>query len=298
MRASTENRYDREARLCLRDGGEGGEFRSETLAQGRVLRRADVPAERLLDAVRGHDDRILDPSRRGILKADRRALVTAVELPGGTVCVKEFRRPGRRQRAGDALRGSHARRAWLGAHACRARGIRTPRALGILEGRGRCWFVSELVAAATLPEWVADHLPAGDEAARRRWHGLLDATADFVARLHAHRLRHHDLSAKNLLVREGDGGFELLLLDLSDVSLGRRPSRRLKIRNLSQLGAIPEPTSCDDALRFFRRYASEHPDVERGDATQRIWSALRERQQRWLDEQGGREWLAERRGAR
>lgn len=298
MARSEERHYDLEARRCLKGAGE---FRRERLSAGTVLRRADVSAERLLEAVRLHTDRLLDPSRRGVLKADRRALVTRVEPPGDgapPLCVKEFRRPRARQRLQDALRGSRARRAWLGAHACHVRGIAAPRALGILEGRGRCWFVSEyLTEAFTLQEWIADHRPARDASEVRAWRVLLLSAADFVARLHGHRLRHRDLAAKNILARERDGGFQLFLLDLSDVRLGRWPGRRFKIRNLGQLAQVPVPASRSDGLRFLRRYARSHPEVADRQGMRRIVAAARARQENWLAH-GGREWLEDRRARR
>ncbi len=298
MASSAEDRCDREAKRCLRDGGG---FRRESVDWGRVWRRADVPAERIVEAVRRHHQRIVDPSRRGVLAADRRTLVTWVESGGTTdppLCVKEFRRPRPRQRLEDGLRGSPARRAWLGAHACLARGLATPRPFGILEGRGRCWLVAEYLAdAASLRDWIADHRPARDAEERRRWRALLDATAVFVARLHRHRLRHRDLSAKNLLVRPREDGFELALIDLSDLRLGRAPGRRFKIRNLGQLAQTPVPPSRSDALRFWRRYLREHPELDDAGARSRIAAIAQERRQHWLAG-GGPEWLEERRRLR
>jgi hypothetical protein len=295
--SSDEDRCDREAKRCLHDAGE---FRHEHVDWGRILRRADVPVERILEAVRRHGERILDPSRRGVLAGDRRALVTWVEPGDGgpPLCVKEFRRPTARQRFDDALRGTRARRAWLAAHACRARGLATPPPFGILEGRGRCWLVTEYLAdAASLRDWIADHRPARDAGERRRWRALLDATAAFVARLHQHRLRHRDLSAKNLLVREQEGSCDIALIDLSDLRIGRAPSRRFKIRNLGQLAQTPVPPSRSDALRFWRRYLETHPELDDPRARSQIAAIARERREHWLAG-GGPAWLEERRRLR
>ena len=291
MTRSQEDRHDREARRCLRDEGE---FRHGASPLGRILRRAEVSdaaVERVLARHREHADRPGDPA---ILKVDHRAVVTAVETPAGSWCVKEFRRPGLRRRLEDALRGSRARHAWLGAHACVVRGLPTPRPLAIVEGRGRSWFVNELVTGAVaLPEWVVRHRPASDAAAARRWRRLVEAIATLAADLHASRLHHRDLSAKNVLVRETDAGFELFLLDLSDIRLGRFPSRRERIRSLGQLVQIPVEASRSDARRFYQRYAERHPDLDDPAVWAEIAAIARARQERWLAH-GGRDGLAPR----
>lgn len=292
---SRENRYDREARRCL---ASGGGFRRERRDAATWFRPERVPPELLAEVVGVHDARLARGDANGVLKTDRRARLSVVEptTPGfPPLCVKEFQRPRVRQRLVDRLTGSRARRAWLGAHACRVRGIATPTPFGALEAGPRSYFVNEYLAdAVPVVEWVAEHGHPLDPEARLRWEAFLDAAADFVGRLHAHRLRHRDLAPKNLLVRERTGRVEIFLIDLSDVRLGRRPSARFKIHNLGQLAHLPVPPEEGDKQRFFRRYVAFHPELDRFGTLREIAAVAHARRERWLAH-GGRKWLAERR---
>ena len=291
---SHERRYDRASRRCL---GNTGEFRRERVAGRRLHRRAELPAEVFLEAVRQHDARIRSGGDSRVLKSDHRARVTIedpVDARFPPLCVKEFHRPLVRQRVVDLMQGSRARMAWLAANACLVRGISTPKPLGIVEAEGRSYFVNEYIPdAVSLNDYVADFGRPRGKAAVRCWHAFVDAVATFVRKLHTHRLRHLDLAAKNILTREHDGGFEFFLIDLSDLRLGRAPSARFKIRNLGQLAQLHVSPSRTDKLRFFRRYVADHPELDRREILLEIDAIGRARHERWLAH-GGREWLEER----
>jgi hypothetical protein len=292
---SRERRYDRATRRCLVDGGE---FGRERTAGRTVHRRVELPTEVLLESVRRHDARIRSGGSDGVLKSDHRARVT-VEDPGDArfppLCVKEFHRPFARQRLVDLVHGTRARGAWLAANACLVRGISTPKPFGIVEAGARSYFVNEyLPDAVSLNDYVAEFGRPSGRAATRRWHAFVEAAAAFVQKLHAHRLRHRDLAAKNILTRHRDGGFEFFLIDLSDIRLGRAPSARFKIRNLGQLAQLHVSPSRANKLRFFRRYVADHPELDRREVLLEIDAIGRARHERWLAH-GGREWLEDRR---
>jgi hypothetical protein len=58
-----------------------------------------------------------------LLKSDERSRVMAGPTEWGSMVVKEYAASGLARRLADAFRGSPARRAWLGGHGLRARGI-------------------------------------------------------------------------------------------------------------------------------------------------------------------------------
>ena len=279
-----ERRYASRSKRCIkRSMG----FRIERHNGMKVHRRTDFAAALVSAAIDRHGKVVAGGKGGRVLKRDRRARVTAVEIetPDGkrTVCVKEFVRGGALQRIGDFFLGSRARTAWIGSNACRVRGIPAPTALAIAEAGPRSWFISEFIdGARQFNDYVADNSrPSGSDAVRRRRRFVLDA-ADFVRGLHSHRLRHRDLSAKNILVRERAGGWDFFLLDLSDIRLGREPSLPEKIKNLGQLDPIRVMPSRTDRLRFYRHYSAGDAQLDKDDVLARVAAATRYKYQRWL----------------
>ena len=291
-----ERRHASRTKRCIkRSTG----FRIERRDGMTIRRRADFAPELVSAAIARHKEAAADETGGRLLKADRRARVTAVDLdaPDGkrTVCVKEFIRCGALQRLGDLFRGSRARTAWVGSNACRVRGISTPVALAMADAGPRSYFISEFTEGARqFNDYAADHgRPAGAEAVRR-WRRFVLAAADFVRLLHSHRLLHRDLSAKNLLVRERADGWDFFLLDLSDVRPGRAASLPQKIKNLGQLDQIYVMPSRTDRLRFYRRTTRGRPEFDDRGFLIEIDAMSRARHQNWLDNGGGRAILEER----
>ena len=291
-----ERRYASRAKRCVkRSTG----FRIERHAGMKIHRRADFAAELVADAISQHEKNVAGDEQGRVLKRDRRARVSVVELetPDGLrpACVKEFIRPALFQRIGDFVRGSRARMAWVGSNACRVRGISTPPALAIAEAGPRSFFITEFVEGARqFNDYVADNGRAAGADAVRRWRRFVVEAADFVRLLHSHRLRHLDLSAKNILVRERGGGWEFYLVDMSDVRLGRGPSLEEKIANLGQLDQIYVMPSQADRLRFYRRYSRGRPELDRRELLAEINAISRARHEHWLTAGGGAKILEER----
>jgi hypothetical protein len=170
--------------------------------------------------------------------------------------LKHWQARGALRQAADALRGSPARRAWLGGVALRARriGVATPYAY--LERRRlglpvACWLVLEDLGPA---------LPA-DVAAEKLEPALVaDALVALVARLHAAGVRHGDLKASHVFLAPYARGLEAKLIDLEGVRCGRRLPERARIHELAQLNASL-PDALPDALRCraFARYRAALP---------------------------------------
>ncbi len=289
MARISERRHASRTKRCVMNSTR---FRHERITGMNVYRRADFAPDLVRRAVEGHRA----AAGGDVLKRDHRGSVTVVDLRGGRrVCVKGFVRPGLIQRIGDLFRGSRARAAWVGANACAVRAISTPRALAVAELGPHSFFITEYVeGAARLNDYVADHArPLGAEAARK-WRRFVRQAADFVRRLHSHELRHRDLSAKNILVRERGDGWDFWLVDVGDIRLGGKPTLAQKIRNLGQLGQIYVMPSRTDRLRFYRRYSAGRPEFRRREFLAEISAASRARHENWLAH-GGAAILDERR---
>ena len=271
-------------RRCVK---ESTGFRIESSGGLRVHRRAEFAAEHVQLAIRRHNETIAAGRAGAVLKCDNRTRVSVVD-PGvdgmPVLCVKESTRPGILQRLGDIFIGSPAMRAWVGANGLLVRGIPTPRPLAIAEAGRRSYIITEYVGDSdTLDRCiVARRGPERGEPVRK-WRGLIEAAAGFVRLVHSHRLRHRDLKAKNILVREKDDSPEFYLVDTGDVRFGRKPSLAYKIKNLVQLDCLVHPPSRTDRLRFYRHYAAGDAKLCRRDVPAEIAVTSRAKYRRWLE---------------
>jgi serine/threonine protein kinase len=196
--------------------------------------------------------------RHRVLKSDSRARVSAVEIgEGHQLVVKEYRAGGPLRRAADVFRGSPARRAWLGGHGLRARGIGAATPIAFVERRRWGIPMASAIVLEDLQHFEpADHCSAkhaGDEE-------VVKAIVRLAIRLHRRGVVHGDLKASHLLLGREASGIEAYLIDLEGVRFPRRLRDRDRIRALAQLNAslpdrIPEPPR----TRAFLRYAAALP---------------------------------------
>jgi len=229
------------------------EFWVERLEGARLFYRRSFGSEAALAAVRAHE-RADGPL---VLKNGRRTKVTRVEAGGKAVCVKEHRVRGLRDRARNLVWRGRARNEWMAGHALEVLKLDTPRTLALLEGKGRrsSYVVTELKPALReLDRSIHEEWAPGTPPSRRR--PLIRLAAALVATLHARRLYHNDLKAKNLLLgRRADGAPALWIIDLTGVRVGRRFTERRRRKNLAQLDtSLPPEATAADRMRFLALY--------------------------------------------
>lgn len=167
------------------------------------------------------------------------------------MAVKVYQETGFTNRCKRLLRGSRARRAWRNAFRLHQADIAQPAMLFYLESPPLARRAFSLIATEFLPD--SAHLGAfaasGDPVDLEV---VLDTLAVQVARLHRHFLRHRDLKAENLLVRDR----QVFWLDPDGVR--RRGLRRILVgADLMRLNAsFPELSRVPLRLRlqFVRRY--------------------------------------------
>ncbi len=292
---SRERRYASRTKRCVK---KSTGFRRERVSGMKVYRRVDFPAELVAEAVEQHRAKTADQRGTEVLMSNRRARITVVNLSDERwppLCVKEFIRPGLFQCIGDFFRGSRASFAWVGSHACRVRGIRTPEACAMAEAGRRSFFITHYVTGASrFNDYVADTArPVGTDALHK-WRRFISQAANFVRRIHSHKLRHRDLSGKNVLVREMQDGWEFYLIDVGDIRTGRAPSLNFRIKNLGQIDDVYVKPSRADRLRFFREYSRGRPEFRQPELLAEIDAISRARHRRWL-QRGGAEILEHRR---
>lgn len=278
-RAHGQRYYRSRTRRCMRPGRLYARARRGPL---RGMRCEEFPEEALFAALEAHREAV---SRGGpaVLKCDHRGRVSAVRVAGTDVVVKEVRKGGLAKRLADRFRGSPARRAWLGSHGLRARGIGAARALAFVEvhtlfGPTASLVVLEDLRPARPAGAFLSHEPGGD---RRE---AIDALCTLAIRLHRRSVEHGDLQAHHVFFERGPDGLRTRLIDLEGVRFPRRLRDRQRVKALAELNSSlhDDLVSASERRKAFRRYAAALPFLEGSDrALEQIVSASRMRAHLW-----------------
>jgi hypothetical protein len=203
-----------------------------------------------------------------VLKSDGRSRVTAGPTERGSMVVKEYAAGGLARRLADAFRGSPARRAWLGGHGLRARGIAAATPYAFVERRR---FGLPVASAAVFedlrPDTPADRCASFVASPEQ----VVDALARLVTSLHRCGAIHGDLKASNVYLGWRERRLEARLIDLEGVRFRAHLRDPERIRALAEINAsLPDSIADDLRCRAFARCAAAFP-FNRGNET-----ALRE----------------------
>jgi UDP-glucose:(heptosyl)LPS alpha-1,3-glucosyltransferase len=225
------------------------------LPEGRGMRLRELPEAEVRRALAAHRE-ALSSGDRHLLKSDARSRITAVEVEGRRLVVKEVPFRGLARALVDAVRGSAARRAWRGGHGLIARGVGAARPLAFLESKRG----GMVTGSAVLLEDLGSLRDACDAASHHDREAVLDALAGLVATLHRRHIDHGDLKSTHIFLEEQNGRPVPRLIDLEGVRFPRRLGARRRLRALAQLNAslpdaFPNPARC----RALGRYLAEHP---------------------------------------
>jgi UDP-glucose:(heptosyl)LPS alpha-1,3-glucosyltransferase len=225
------------------------------LAEGSGMRLRELPEAEVRQALAAHRE-ARAAGGRNLLKSDERSHITAALVAGRRMVVKEVPFRGLARGLVDMVRGSAARRAWLGGHGLIARGVGAARPLAFVESKRGC-----LVAgSAVLLEDLRSHQDACDAASDGDREMVLDALTSLVATLHRRQIDHGDLKSTHIFLDEEDGRLVPRLIDLEGVRFPRRLAPKRRLRALAQLNAsLPDSFPNDARCRAFARYLAEHP---------------------------------------
>ncbi len=190
-----------------------------------------------------------------VLKEGRRGRIYVAELEGRAVCVKELYRQGFWRRLLAPFRPSGNRVAWEAAHLLRRAAFPTPEPFALVEERGgRSWYLCALIEDATRLDDYYQSIPG--RFSLRRCYVFARRLGELLRSLHMLEIFHRDLAPQNLLVRERGDDWELFLVDLESVRLGRPLTRERRLRNLLQLSSLyPDPFSDRLRQRVLKSYA-------------------------------------------
>jgi tRNA A-37 threonylcarbamoyl transferase component Bud32 len=227
------------------------------LAEGGGMRLREISEAEVRQALAAHREALASGDRR-LIKRDDRSRISAVEVAGRRLVIKEVPFRGLARSFVDLARGSAGRRAWLGGHGLIARGVGAAHPLAFVESR-RAGLV---VGSAVLLEDLRSLQDAREVATQGDSEALRDALAGLVATLHRRRIDHGDLKSTHIFLKEEKEGGRLLphLIDLEGVRFPRHFGSKRRLRALAQLNAsLPDAFPNSARCRAFARYAAEHP---------------------------------------
>jgi len=228
------------------------------LAKGEGMRLREFPEVDVHQAFAAHREALAAGDQQ-VLKSDERSLISAVEVAGRRVVVKEVPFRGLARGVADVVRGSAARRAWLGGHGLNARGVGAARPLAFVEWRRG----GLVVGSALLLEDLRPCPDALDAAARGDPEAVLVALTSLIATLHRRHIDHGDLKSAHIFLEGEDGSLVPRLIDLEGVRFHRRIAGKRRLRALAQLNAsLPDSFPNHARCRAFARYVIEHPFPE------------------------------------
>ena len=198
---------------------------------------------------------------REILR-DSRNLVWSAEMKNyGEVVVKKIRVSGVK-RLSYRFRASKARRQWNNAVEMSRRGVETPEPIAFLESKQQpgtdiSYYVCRHIAEA----WSAREAFRAFREGASGFRGysrddIYNAIAGFLRRTHRLKVYHRDLSAGNLLMRsDGQGDFELFLIDVGRSRVHRRRLRRYeRVADLVRLCHPMDEENRDCMLEHYARH--------------------------------------------
>jgi tRNA A-37 threonylcarbamoyl transferase component Bud32 len=206
-----------------------------------------------------------------IVKRGPQRTVFRVDLPGLAFYVKQHHLPDQLTWWRQRFRAPKARREFDRLTEFARRGVPAPQPLGW--GVRASWSgVGESFVVTRAIDDVAplNRIFVESELTSRQRQELAAALGRFLAKLHDAGVNHRDLHTGNIVGRAAGAGYELFLVDLDAVHLGRTLARGRSFKNLALFAAgCLQATERPDRLRFLRSYAAARGWI---DPTQKLAS--------------------------
>ena len=231
-----------------------------------MYRKRDFPLSDVLRSIELHREALRTRGEE-LLKDDVKTAVTDVSLAekGRAICVKEFKSRAALVGLARRLTGSKGTKAWRAANGLLLRGIKTPEPLAYVETRragvavGRAFLVTESArdhrqASSFLRDSGEEALLSRNPIARD---ALIEKMGETLGKMHEVGAYHRDFGPGNLLAGWDGQEWDLLVVDLEDVSLNHFPSRRERRRSFVRLFDQSGMMGGADRERFLEAYSRQ-----------------------------------------
>ncbi len=242
----------RTRRCLMRSSG----FTPSVLNGFKLNHRRSYTKDVIMEALNAHDSVTSEDDPR-LLHPFIKNKVTGVEVhdPNGLykLCVKEYRRRTWAKR--HIIPTSEAKRAWIAGRGLEVRRIETPDTVAWVRGRGREFLITRFTKGQRLHKYLESICSnLSPRKAARQQRVVATELAAFVKKIHDTGIRHRDLSEKNIIVEERNGRRVYLLIDCDTVTFKTRLGRKDRVRNLIQLGHMPDDINVLAKAYFIKQY--------------------------------------------
>jgi tRNA A-37 threonylcarbamoyl transferase component Bud32 len=227
------------------------------------LRRRDFPLDQVKKVLDRHRT-LMQEKPEALLKCSPEIIVSVIEEDGQKIAVKHFRYPRLLDRLKDVLRRPKGRKAWVGGHGLKVRGIASVQPLALAEQNHWLGFSESFLFMETIPGGLElDRFILQGFGDFRKKRCFIKSFATWLAGLYQKNIYHSDMKTCNLLVVEEKGHWDFHLLDLEDVRFDQTITGKKVLRNFLQLNtSTPKVITRTDRLRFFRECLRLFPGVE------------------------------------
>lgn len=267
-------RIDSRSKRCMR---ESTEFTAVRAGGCIGWRRRNVDEHVLFESIANAREALAQGST-AVRSIARRSSVALAPAGDAMWAVKVYDGDGRRRSLRARFTEGRAGAAYRSGFALAVRGVAAPPVIAWLKTPDRSVLVmtayddARTLLAASFA-WLAAPQPQRDDALRT----AAIAVAELLRSLWSARVLVHDLSPKNVLMRERDGSMHASLCDFDGIRFGRAPTLERMIRGLAQVNDCAPGIPPRARLRVLARLKRALPQLRRTGVASAVWRTTRAR---------------------
>ncbi|MCR4316657.1 MAG: lipopolysaccharide kinase InaA family protein [Planctomycetes bacterium] len=242
----------------------GDDYVIEEHARFEVIRRKDVPADAILDAVRQHREHTYEGNVH-VIKQDVKTQVSRVvmrKFDGSSAVVKHYPHRGIFRSYIHRVFGHPAERCFNGYRHLERAGFHVPPVYAFVSKMAFGGVAECLLLMQDVHEWGEEFdrlfyaLVAAGEDGRFARTKALTSLAHELRRLHEARIVHGDLKTCNITIElRAEGDYRIGFLDWDDVRFGVEIDEEIVARSFAQIHAsLPGSLPVKDRIRFAQEY--------------------------------------------
>lgn len=199
--------------------------------------------------------------KHALIKNDLKDKVSIFDYGEKRICVKQFCYPYFWDRLKEKFRNSKGFKAWVGGNSLKERGIPCIKPLALVERKNWFGMIESffIMEAFNNGEGLDRYIGKGFDNLREK-RNFIKNFAGWLSNLHQKNIYHKDMKASNILVRREGEFWDFILVDMEDLIVDKKVTKRKIFKNLIQLNtSIHEIITNRDRLRFFKEYFELRP---------------------------------------